>query len=144
MYKRQLKLNPNHGLATYNMGVTYSDKKEYSQAVTWFTRYIALAPDDPDGYESRGNAYRHQSQYDEAIADYNPVSYTHLDVYKRQVSGYTINAATGALTAMAGSPFLSGSGAFTLAFAPSGEFGYVTAFGSLITAFSINPTSRCV
>jgi lipoprotein NlpI len=39
--------------------------------VTWFTRYIALVPDDPDGYESRGNAYRHQSQFDEAIADYN-------------------------------------------------------------------------
>jgi lipoprotein NlpI len=51
--------------------VTSSDKKEYSQAVTWFTRYIALVPDDPDGYESRGNAYRHQSQFDEAVADYN-------------------------------------------------------------------------
>jgi lipoprotein NlpI len=48
-----------------------SDKNEYAQAVTWFTRYIALKPSDPDGYESRGNAYRHQSQYDEAIADYN-------------------------------------------------------------------------
>jgi lipoprotein NlpI len=58
-------------LATYNTGVTHSDEKEYSQAVTWFTRYIALAPSDPDGYESRGNAYRHQSQFDEAIADYN-------------------------------------------------------------------------
>jgi 6-phosphogluconolactonase (cycloisomerase 2 family) len=57
------------------------------------------------------------------------------------VSGYTINAATGALTAMAGSPFLPGSGAATMAFAPSGEFGYVTAFGSPITAFTINPTT---
>ena len=26
---------------------------------------------DPDGYESRGNAYRHQGQFDEAIAEYN-------------------------------------------------------------------------
>lgn len=57
------------------------------------------------------------------------------------VSGYTIDAATGALTVMAGSPFLLGSGAFTVAIAPSGKFGYVTAYGNGITAFSINSTT---
>jgi 6-phosphogluconolactonase (cycloisomerase 2 family) len=57
------------------------------------------------------------------------------------VSGYTINADTGALTAMAGSPFLSQSGAFTIALAPSGKFGYVTQPSSGVTAFSINPTT---
>jgi lipoprotein NlpI len=39
--------------------------------VSWFARYIALEPGDPDGYESRGNAYRHETQYDEAISEYN-------------------------------------------------------------------------
>jgi 6-phosphogluconolactonase (cycloisomerase 2 family) len=58
------------------------------------------------------------------------------------VSGYTIDAATGALTAMAGSPFLSRSGALSIALAPSGKFGYVGAGGGAqITAFSINPTT---
>jgi 6-phosphogluconolactonase (cycloisomerase 2 family) len=58
------------------------------------------------------------------------------------VSGYTIDAATGALTAMAGSPFLSGSGALSIALAPSGKFGYVgSGAGAQITAFSINPTT---
>ena len=57
------------------------------------------------------------------------------------VSGYTINAETGALTAMAGSPFLSRSGGFTIAITPSGKFGYVTQPFSGITGFSINPTT---
>jgi 6-phosphogluconolactonase len=58
------------------------------------------------------------------------------------VSGYTIDATTGSLTAMNGSPFLSGSGAFAIAIAPSGKFGYVGAGqGALVTAFSINPTT---
>ncbi len=58
------------------------------------------------------------------------------------VSGYTINPTTGALTLMPGSPFLVGSGAFGLAIAPSGEFGYVGfGNGTQITAFSIDPTT---
>jgi 6-phosphogluconolactonase (cycloisomerase 2 family) len=62
------------------------------------------------------------------------------------ISGYTINPGTGALTAMAGSPFLSGSGAFAVTIAPSGKFGYV-GFGfsdgshAQITGFSINQTT---
>ncbi len=59
------------------------------------------------------------------------------------ISGYTIDATTGALTAMLGSPFLSASGAFAVAVAPSGEFGYVLGDVSpeQITAFSIDATS---
>ena len=59
------------------------------------------------------------------------------------ISGYTINATNGALTAMLDSPFLSGSGAFAVAVAPSGEFGYVLGDVSpeQITVFSINPTT---
>jgi 6-phosphogluconolactonase (cycloisomerase 2 family) len=57
------------------------------------------------------------------------------------VTGFTIDGTTGALTTMAGSPFLSGSGALTVVIAPSGKFGYVTAYGSPITVFSINSTT---
>ena len=59
------------------------------------------------------------------------------------ISGYTINATNGALTAMLGSPFLSRSGAFAVAVAPSGEFGYVLGDVSpeQITAFRIDATS---
>ncbi len=58
------------------------------------------------------------------------------------VSGYTIDATTGALTPMDGSPFLSGSGGFGVTVAPSGKFGYVgSGGGAQVTAFSINPTT---
>jgi len=58
------------------------------------------------------------------------------------VSGYTIDATTGALIPMAGSPFLSGSGGFGVIVAPSGKFGYVgSGGGAQITAFSINSTT---
>ena len=58
------------------------------------------------------------------------------------VSGFTIDATTGALTAIEGSPFLSGSGS-AVAVAPSGEFGYVLGEPGTnqITAFSINATT---
>jgi 6-phosphogluconolactonase (cycloisomerase 2 family) len=56
------------------------------------------------------------------------------------VSGYTINATTGVLTAMPGSPFLSRSGAFAVVIAPSGKFGYVSQPGE-VTIFSINATT---
>jgi 6-phosphogluconolactonase (cycloisomerase 2 family) len=59
------------------------------------------------------------------------------------ISGYTIDPTSGALTAMAGGTFLSGSGAFALAMAPSGKFGYVLQFtGEIqITTFSIDATT---
>jgi 6-phosphogluconolactonase len=70
------------------------------------------------------------------------------DDNKGDVSAYTINSTTGALTPIAGSPFLSGSGGGVLAAAPSGEFGYVLGLAPSqppgthqITAFSINATS---
>jgi 6-phosphogluconolactonase (cycloisomerase 2 family) len=57
------------------------------------------------------------------------------------VSGYTISPTTGALTAMAGSPFLSRTGALAVAIAPSGEFGYVLQSPGEVTTFSINATT---
>jgi len=57
------------------------------------------------------------------------------------VYGYTIDAATGALTAMPGIPFLVGSGAFAVAIAPNGKFGYIGSGSAQITPFSINQTT---
>jgi tetratricopeptide (TPR) repeat protein len=70
-FNTALKLKPDHDLATYNRGVAESDKRQYALAVEGYTRYIALKPSDPDGYDSRGNAYRREGQFEQAIADYN-------------------------------------------------------------------------
>jgi 6-phosphogluconolactonase len=58
------------------------------------------------------------------------------------VSGFTVNAATGALTAISGSPFTGGSGPNSIALHPSGKFLYVADVGSFdIAAYSLNSSS---
>jgi len=61
------------------------------------------------------------------------------------VSGYTINAATGALTPITGSPFAAAAIATSVAVDPSGEFAYVTlANGETsggVSGYTINATT---
>lgn len=55
------------------------------------------------------------------------------------VSGYAINASTGALTPVPGSPFAAGNGPVGVAIAPNGAFAYVTNTNSgNISAYAIN------
>jgi 6-phosphogluconolactonase (cycloisomerase 2 family) len=55
---------------------------------------------------------------------------------------YSINQTTGALTAIAGSPFAAGNGAYIVAVDPSGSFAYVGNFYSNnVSAFAINATT---
>jgi 6-phosphogluconolactonase (cycloisomerase 2 family) len=61
------------------------------------------------------------------------------------VSAYTINHSTGALSAVAGSPFAAGNNAYSVAVDPSGKFVYVTNENSgvkgNISAYIINPST---
>lgn len=58
------------------------------------------------------------------------------------VSAYSIDATSGALTPVAGSPFAAGAGPSSVAVDPTGKFAYVTNAGSdNISAFTINATS---
>lgn len=62
------------------------------------------------------------------------------------VSAYTIDAATGALTPIPGSPFAAGTGPTSVAVDPAGQFVYVanrgvTADSGSISVFAINATS---
>jgi len=54
--------------------------------------------------------------------------------------GFTINPTSGALTAVAGSPWMIGNPATTVTIDPTGQFVYVPS-GSSIYAFTINPTT---
>ena len=53
------------------------------------------------------------------------------------VAGYSVNATTGGLTPLAGSPFTAGVGTSALAMTPNGKFLYVASTPS-ITGFTIN------
>src|ERR1700730_18243204 len=58
------------------------------------------------------------------------------------VSAYTINATTGALTPVTGSPFAAGVQAFSVTVSPNGQFAYVANFlSSNISAYTINATT---
>ena len=58
------------------------------------------------------------------------------------VSAYSVNPATGVLTAIPGSPFTSGSTPISVAVDPTGKFAYVANNGSgNISAYTINPAS---
>ncbi len=58
------------------------------------------------------------------------------------VSAYTINAGSGALTAVAGSPFATGTGPEAVAIDPTGKFAYVANAGSNnVSAYTINAAS---
>jgi 6-phosphogluconolactonase (cycloisomerase 2 family) len=61
----------------------------------------------------------------------------------RNVYGYSINAATGALTVMIGSPYVAGFSPLGMAFDPSGRYFYVVNYGSkTISAFTINSAAN--
>ena len=55
------------------------------------------------------------------------------------VSGYTINGVTGALTPITGSPFAAGGRPFSVAVDPTGKFAYVANNGSSnVSGYTIN------
>jgi tetratricopeptide (TPR) repeat protein len=55
----------------FERGSCYSKHGELRNAISDFTRAIALKNEDPDCFVNRGNAYLKQKQYAEAIKDYN-------------------------------------------------------------------------
>jgi 6-phosphogluconolactonase (cycloisomerase 2 family) len=72
------------------------------------------------------------------------------DYRRRQVLAFSIDAATGSLAPVAGSPFSGGVDAFQAVISPSGRFLYVAhcgvepygpAEGSNVSAYAINPDS---
>jgi len=58
------------------------------------------------------------------------------------VSAYTINSSTGALSAVAGSPFAAGNGPRSVSVDPSGKFAYVTnSEADSVSAYAINSST---
>ena len=56
------------------------------------------------------------------------------------VSGYTVNPGTGALTAVRGSPFAAGTGPEAIAIDPTGRFVFVANHvGNSVSAYTIDP-----
>jgi hypothetical protein len=64
------------------------------------------------------------------------------NLFSNNVSGYTINATTGALTAISGSPFAAGVFPDSVAVDPTGKFAYVgNAVSNNVSGYTINATT---
>ncbi|HTY45948.1 MAG TPA: tetratricopeptide repeat protein [Patescibacteria group bacterium] len=53
-----------------NRGVAYGDQGNFAQAISDYTRAIAISPDYAEAYYNRANAYDKQGNLSQAIADY--------------------------------------------------------------------------
>jgi tetratricopeptide (TPR) repeat protein len=65
-------LSPQSNAAVHrDIGRVYNAKKDFTNAIQYFERAIALSPVDPwNDYVNRGNAWSGLGQFDKALADY--------------------------------------------------------------------------
>jgi len=99
-----------------------------------------------EGYQFAGDDYP-QSIASDPTGKFAYIASTKYD-RSGYVSAYTINASTGALTPVAGSPFAAGIGAISIAVDPSGKFAYVANCltnnewtADYVSAFMVNATT---
>lgn len=81
LYRQYINLSPEtekeHTMAMYNLGYSYFNNKNWSDATGWFTRFLnSYSANDnyrADALNRRGDAYFTQRQFAQATADYNSV-----------------------------------------------------------------------
>ena len=69
IYEKILEVKPNHFLALGNLGIIFSQLKEFNKAVELFERTIEINPEYAQGYNNLGNALFELSEFDKP----NPV-----------------------------------------------------------------------
>src|SRR5260370_1487722 len=93
---------------------------------------IGLAPLGADAQTAKGSGTTNKVPKFAYVANEN----------SSNVSAYTIDRTTGALTSVPGSPFAAGSLPFSVAVDSSGKFAYVANFASNnVTAYTIDRTT---
>jgi tetratricopeptide (TPR) repeat protein len=70
-YTECINLDPDNAAAFNNIGIAFSDKKEYEKAIENYDKAIKIKKDFASAYNNRGNAYRNKKEYDKSIDDYN-------------------------------------------------------------------------
>ncbi len=72
-YLAAIKAKPDYVEAINNVGTVYYARKSFRRAVSWYSRAIKLAPDDPRSasiYMNLGTAEFARKQYEKAMASY--------------------------------------------------------------------------
>ncbi|MCH7948431.1 MAG: tetratricopeptide repeat protein, partial [candidate division Zixibacteria bacterium] len=65
-----LKIDPGDKLLYNFLAYAYKDMREYDKAIDALDKYIAIAPNEPNPYDSRGEIYAAAGKFDLAVASY--------------------------------------------------------------------------
>ncbi|MCH7948058.1 MAG: protein kinase, partial [candidate division Zixibacteria bacterium] len=68
--KEALKIDPGDKLLYNLLAYAYKDMREYDKAIDALDKYIAIAPNEPNPYDSRGEIYAAAGKFDLAVAAY--------------------------------------------------------------------------
>jgi len=88
-YQQAVKLNPDYEEALNNIGTIYYAKKSYRRATTWFSRALALAPDDSKSaavYVNLGSSWFSRKNYERAQAAFQTAVRLDPEVFERHGS----------------------------------------------------------
>jgi len=81
-YKRTLAYNPDSDRLYINLGNSYNEAGDYSQAIELYKKGIELNPGDPDAYYNLGNAYIMERKIEEAVNAYaKAISIAHGNIH---------------------------------------------------------------
>ncbi len=69
--KKCISVNPKHYNAHLNLGIHFTDLKDYSNAILHATKAIEIEPKDADAYYNRGCTYLKSKRYQESKSDFN-------------------------------------------------------------------------
>ncbi|MFQ5645629.1 MAG: tetratricopeptide repeat protein [bacterium] len=61
---------PDNARQHINLGVAYSDSKQFDKAIRMFIQSMRIKPDYPEAYNNLGNVYNRQGKLDKAIQEY--------------------------------------------------------------------------
>ena len=68
--KEALKIDPGDKILYNELAYAYKDMREYDKAIDALDKYIAIAPNEPNPYDSRGEIYAAAGKFDSAVASY--------------------------------------------------------------------------
>ena len=89
VYKRQSRIKPDPHLMIMHNEITEAlQRGDHEEALRLARKFVAESPHDGKAHVLLARVERAAGEYEEALAS---VSYTHLDVYKRQVLGFLVD-----------------------------------------------------
>lgn len=101
LFRRAIEQDSSDSVSVYNRGQAYRNLGKYKEAIADYTRYLELAPDDPENYlvyHNRGVCHNAEGDYSSAIADFDQAlsqNSTYSQANLERGNAYLIRAQSG-------------------------------------------------